>query len=93
MIRRIKHRKLKLLYEKGNPSGFDARDIRRLRQILQRLDAADKPEEMDLAGLHFHRLRGNRKNTWAVTVRANYRVTWKVDTDGAFIEIDYEDYH
>lgn len=93
MIRRIKHRKLKLLYDKGDPSGFDARDIRRLRQILQRLDAADKPQEMDLPGLHFHRLRGNRKNTWAVTVRANYRVTWKVDTDGAFIEIDYEDYH
>lgn len=93
MIRRTKHRKLKLLYEKGDMSGFDARDIRRLRQILQRLDAAERPEEMNLPGLHLHRLRGNRKDTWAVTVRTNYRITWKVDIDGHFIDVDCEDYH
>lgn len=48
---------------------------------------------MDLSGLHFHRLRGDRKNTYAVTVRANYRVPWRADRDGAFIDLDYEDYH
>ncbi|MEX2516220.1 MAG: type II toxin-antitoxin system RelE/ParE family toxin [Gammaproteobacteria bacterium] len=93
MIRRNRHKKLKLLYEKGETSGFDAHDIRRLRQILQRLDAAERPEELDLPGLYLHRLRGNRKNTWAVTVRTNYRVTFRMDAEGQFIDVDYEDYH
>lgn len=93
MIRRIKHRHLKRLYERGDQSGFNAHDIKRLRQILSRLQAADAPEELDLPGLHFHQLRGDRRGTYAVTVRANYRVTWRVDHDGAFVDVDYEDYH
>lgn len=93
MIRRIKHRGLKRLYERGDGSAFHAGDVKRLRQILAGLDDAVKPAELDLPGLHFHRLRGDRKDTFAVTVRANFRVTWRVDTDGAFIDIDYEDYH
>jgi proteic killer suppression protein len=93
VIRRIRHRHLKRLYERGDASGFAAHDIKRLRQILSRLDAASRPEEMDLPGLHFHRLRGDRKDTFAVTVRANFRVTWRVDADGAFIDVDHEDYH
>jgi len=93
MIRRIKHKGLKKLYQKGDPSGFAAHDVKRLRLILQWLDAAGKPEEMDLPGLALHELKGARKGTWSVTVRANYRVTWKIDEDSAFVEIDYEDYH
>ncbi|MQA89487.1 MAG: killer protein [Gemmatimonas sp.] len=60
---------------------------------MARLDDAKKPEELDQPGLHFHRLKGNRSDTYAVTVRANWRVTWCVDLDGSFIDIDYEDYH
>ncbi|MGH8501859.1 MAG: type II toxin-antitoxin system RelE/ParE family toxin [Gammaproteobacteria bacterium] len=93
MIRRIKHKGLKRLYDKGDRSGFNEHDGKRLRQILARMDAADTPAEMDLPGLHFHRLRGNRRGTFAVTVRANYRVTWRMDADGAFVDVDYEDYH
>ena len=93
MIKRIKHKGLKRLYEKGDSAAVGTYDVRRLRQIVARLDEAGDPEDMDLPGLHLHRLRGNRKNTWGVTVRANYRVTWKVDRDGAFVDVDYEDYH
>jgi toxin HigB-1 len=93
VTRRIKHKGLKRLYQNGESVGINAHDVRRLRQILARLDEADDPGDMDLPGLHLHRLRGSRKDTLAVTVRANYRVTWKVDRDGAFTDVDYEDYH
>lgn len=88
MIARIKRKALKRLYQRGDGSAFGAHDLKRLRQILARLDAADPPEEMDVPGLHFHRLRGNRADTYGVTVRANYRVTWRVDAEGAFIDVN-----
>lgn len=93
MIKRIKHRALKRLYERGDRTGFTAHDIRRLRQVLTFLDEARDPADLDLPSLHLHALRGDRAGTWAVTVRANYRVTWRVDSDGGFIDVDYEDYH
>jgi proteic killer suppression protein len=93
MIKRLRHKGLKRLYSKGDRSGFTAHDIRRLRNILARLDEAADVNEMDLPGLNLHRLKGARKETWAATVRANFRVTWKVDEDGTFIDVDYEDYH
>lgn len=93
MIKRIKHRALKRLYERGDRTGFTPHDIMRLRRILAFLDEARVPADLDLPGLHLHLLRGSRADTWAVTVRANYRVTWRVDTDGSFIDVDYEDCH
>lgn len=93
MLKRIKHKGLKRLYEKNDESAFAAHDIRRLRLILGLLDSAEQSEDMDVAGLHFHRLRGDRKDTYAVTVRANYRVTWRVGEGGGFVDVDYEDYH
>lgn len=93
MIKRIKHRALKRLYERGDRKAFNAHDIARLRRILAFLDEARVPADLDLPGLRLHLLSGSRADTWAVTVRANYRVTWRVDTDGGFIDVDYEDYH
>lgn len=93
MIRRIKHKGLKKLYQKGDASAFNADHVKRLRLILQWLDAAEKPEDLDLPGLALHQLKGARKGTWSVTVAGPHRVTWKIDDDGDFIEIDYEDYH
>lgn len=93
MIRSIKHKRLKRLYGRRDESGFGRVEVRRLRQILGWLDDAKQPEELDMPGLHFHRLKGNRKGTYAVTVRANWRITWRVDEDGAFVDVNYEDYH
>jgi proteic killer suppression protein len=46
---------------------------------------------MDLPGFHLHPLKGDRTGYWAVIVRANWRVIFRVD-DGAE-DVDYVDYH
>jgi proteic killer suppression protein len=93
MILRIKHKGLKRLYHKGDATAFNADHVKRLRLILQWLDAAGQPEDLDLPGLALHQLKGARRGIWSVTVAGPYRVTWKVGQDGGFIDIDYEDYH
>ena len=60
--------------------------------LLDRLNAAPVPGDMNLPGLDFHPLKGADKGRYAVKVSANYRITFGWH-DGDAIEVDYEDYH
>ena len=91
MIRSIRHKGLKRLHEDDDPRGVLAEHVMKLRDILARLDAAQTVADMDLPGFRLHPLRGQMKGFWAVTVRANWRVTFRFD-DGAE-DVDYVDYH
>lgn len=64
----------------------------RLRLILGRLNVSTSPQDMDLPGLHLHRLKGRRRNTWSVRVSGNWRITFRFDGIDA-TDVDYEDYH
>ncbi len=68
MIRSWKHKGLKLFYETGKTSGIQAKHETRLKMILQRLDAAVKPDDMALPGMRFHQLKRKLKDCFAVTV-------------------------
>jgi hypothetical protein len=39
-----------------------------------------------------HPLKGDQKGVWAIAVRANWRVTFRVE-DRHITEVDYLDYH
>ncbi len=92
MIRSIRHRGLKRLYEDDDPRGVIAEHAGKLRDILARLDAAKSSADMDLPGFRLHPLKGFRKGFWAVTVRANWRVIFRF-LNGDVLEVDYIDYH
>ena len=92
MIKSFKHRGLKRLFEKGQTSGVNSQQAERLRKILALLETSETLEDMDLPGLNLHSLKGKRKNTFAVKVSGNWRVTFKIK-DGDILEVNYEDYH
>lgn len=64
----------------------------RIRRILARLDAAMKPEDMDLPGFRFHGLKGRNKGRYAVDASGNWRITFGW-LDGDAVDVDLEDYH
>lgn len=92
MIQSFLHRGLELFFSKGSYKAIPAQHSARLMRILDRLDAAFVAEDMDLPGYRFHKLRGKRKNTYAVLVSANWRLTFKFDRENA-VHVDLEDYH
>jgi proteic killer suppression protein len=47
---------------------------------------------MNQPTFRLHQLKGNRKGAWAVTVRANWRVTFLFEGGDAY-DVDLEDYH
>ena len=92
MIKSFAHKGLEKFYLTGNSSGIQAIHARRLQLILTLLDAAVVVEDMNAPGLNLHRLKGGRKNTWSVTVQANWRVTFRFE-GGDAETVNYEDYH
>ena len=92
MIRSIRHKGLKRLYESGDPRGVNREHTAKLNDILARLDAVATPADMDLPGFRLHALKGRFQGFWAVTVRANWRVMFRL-AEGDALDIDYLDYH
>jgi proteic killer suppression protein len=91
VIKTIRHKGLKRLFENDDASGVNAEHVDKLRNILATLHAAPTVEHMDMPGFHLHRLKGEMRGFWAVTVRANWRVIFRFD--GGAEDVDYVDYH
>lgn len=92
MIASFRHKGLKALYEgKVSPKVLHEHRPKLLR-ILSALDEATGPAEMDLPGFRLHRLKGELKGRYAVSVSGNWRVTFRFRGEDA-AEIDYLDYH
>ncbi len=92
MIESFKHKGLALFYKTGKTSGIQVKHQFRLRMQLSALDTANVISDMDIPGYRLHALKGNRKNTWAITVSGNWRLTFMFEHGEATI-INYEDYH
>jgi proteic killer suppression protein len=92
MIQSIRHKGLRRLYEDDDARGVMREHATKLRDILARLDAASTVADIDLPGFRLHQLKGELKGFWAVTVRANWRVIFRL-ADGNVFDVDYVDYH
>ena len=92
MIRLIRHKGLKRLYEEDDRRGVIAEHADKLSRILARLDAAKAVSDMDLPGYRLHALKGEWLGFYAVTVRANWRVVFRFE-QGEASDVDCVDYH
>jgi proteic killer suppression protein len=92
MIRTIRHKGLKRLNDEDDHRGVIADHAAKLRDILVRLDAAQVPSDMNVPGFRLHMLKGELMGFYAVTVRANWRVIFRMVDRDAF-DVDYVDYH
>ena len=62
------------------------------RKILALIETSETIDDMDLPGSNLHNLKDKRKNTLAVKVSGNWRVTFKL-RNGDILEVNYENYH
>jgi proteic killer suppression protein len=92
MIRSFKHKGLERFFISGSKSGIAPEHAEKIARILDRLDASISPADMNLPGYHLHELKGQDTGTWAVTVKANWRITFQFEGQNALL-VDYLDYH
>lgn len=92
MIKSFRSKALQSFFEAGVARKLRVQNVRRLGRILNALDAATMPDDMNIPGLRFHSLSGDQKGRYAVDASGNWRVTFGWDGEDA-IDIDLEDYH
>ena len=92
MIATFKHKGLRQFFEHDDGSKLSANMLRRIRQILTTLEAAQTIEGIRQPLFKLHPLKGDLKGFWAVTVQANWRIIFRFENGKAF-DVDLIDYH
>jgi proteic killer suppression protein len=92
VIRSFRHKGLERLFTASAAPGIPAVHRARIIRMLDRLDAASRPGDMNVPGWRFHPLRRTQKGRWAIDVSGNLRLTFAFEGEDA-IDIDLEDYH
>lgn len=93
VIKSWKHKGLQKLFNKDDASGVQSKDIERIKLRLLVLDAAMTIDDFrHYPGFKFHPLKGDKQNLYAITVRANWRITFEFIDGDAYI-LNLEDYH
>jgi len=92
VIESFKHKGLKRLYEDGERKRLPPDMVKRIEVLLAYLDAAGGPEDLSIPSLGLHPLTGDRKDEWAITVKKNWRITFRFE-NGAASGVNFEDYH
>lgn len=91
MIGGFRHKGLEEIHLTGRTRRIGADQIRKCVRILQLLEVAGQPGDMNIAGFRFHALQGSPKR-WSVRVTGNYRITFGWSGEYA-LDVDFEDYH
>jgi len=92
MIKIFKHKGLEKLFLENDVSGINPEHIEKVENILLNIDSATNIQDINTPTYKLHQLKGNMKGVWSVTVRANWRITFKFNDGDAYI-LNYEDYH
>jgi toxin HigB-1 len=92
MIASFGHKGLKRLFEEDDRSKLSAELVEKIRLILFALDSAETIDDLNQPAFRLHRLKGDLKGFWSVTVRANWRIIFRFEADSAF-DVDLIDYH
>ena len=88
-IRSFTSKILQAYWERGRMKGMDPKSEARINRLLSGLMAATRPEDMDVAGNYFHRVKGKR-NQYAVAIRAKWELTFEWE-GGAAVRVDEEE--
>jgi proteic killer suppression protein len=92
MILTFRHKGLESFFKSGSMAGIQPVHAKRLRELLTALNAAKGPQDLGRPSWRLHGLSGDRNGFHAVTVQANWRLTFRFV--GADVELlDYLDYH
>lgn len=91
-IQTFRHKALKKIFETGNKFGIQPALASKVEMILDRLDAATEPKDMNFPGSNFHALKGGLKKFYSVHVNGNWVIIFRFENNEA-IDVDLVDYH
>lgn len=92
MIETFKQKELEKFFYTGNGSLPQVAHRARVAKILDLLNAAVVPQNMNFPGSGFHKLLPANAHRYAVKVSGNWRICFVFD-NGKATNVEYIDYH
>ena len=93
MILSFRHKGLRRLFEDDDARGVPSPLAGRLRNVLTFLNAANTVEQVaPFPGFRLHRLKGDMRGMWSITVSGNWRIVFRFEKGDAY-DLDFLDYH
>ena len=92
MIKSFRHKGLEDFFNDRSKRGIQPKHAKKLANILDRLERAEKIEDLDSPNYDLHPLKGDLEGLWAVRVSGNWRVTFRFENGDVYM-IHYLDYH
>jgi toxin HigB-1 len=92
MLKTFRSKPLAELWATSKSAKIDTRMHRRILARLHQLDAAARPQDMDLPGYDFHALKGFSPTRYTVHVNGPWCIPFEFE-DGHAHKVDFEQYH
>jgi proteic killer suppression protein len=93
MIRSWTNRSSQRFYEQGKSSRFRGLDVETANELLAVLDAATSLNDLSpLKSVGLHKLTGDRKGQWAMTVNGPWRICFQFRKGDAY-NVEIVNYH
>ena len=92
MIESFRSKALRRFWERNDPRGLNPQWLGKISLVLDALEAATQPAELDIATFGFHALKGDMAGPYAISVNRYWRLTFSWAGENA-IDVDLEDYH
>jgi len=93
MIRTWRNAATRKVWDGGNPNQFRGLDIELAVDLLLALNVAKSLQQLSpLKSVGLHKLKGERRNQWAMTVNARWRICFEF-RDGDAYDVEIVDYH
>jgi proteic killer suppression protein len=93
MIRSWRNAATRKVWQETRPNQFRGLDFDIAVELLVALDVAKSLKDLSpLRSIGLHKLKGSRRNQWAMTVNARWRICFEF-RDGDAYEVEIVDYH
>ena len=93
MIRSWRNSATRKVWEGERPNQFRGFDFEAVTDLLLALNVAKSLSDLSpLKSVGLHKLKGERKNQWAISVNARWRICFQF-RDGDAYEVEIVDYH
>ena len=93
MIRSWRNSASRKVWDGERPNQFRGLDFEAAIDLLQALNVAKSLQDLSpLKSVGLHKLKGDRKNQWAMTVNERWRICFEFRKGDAF-EVEIIDYH
>ena len=91
-IKTFKHKGMKRFFASGSKAGIQAAHAKKIKLILDLLDAVTEARDMNFPGSDFHPLKGDRSGFYSVHVNGNWTIIFRFEK-GEAKDVDLVDYH